>query len=242
MWTVSPKSVNQVWLSFSRMFAGRISNPAKSLADYGSDLNVQGTPSLPQITVAGFFSLNQAISGPIAGDNIYGVRDVFSRTMGRHSLNAGAEVYLEKDRLETLLNNYGTFSFTSATVPNTASGQVSYTRTGQAISDFLIGHPNTMGQDSPDDANENYWNYGFFAQDDWRVLPNLTLNLGIRYDVQTAPTDTQRRIRRLQARGAVADLAERDARPSSSPAILAFPLVVVDTNLQPHLAAGGLYP
>ena len=42
-----------------------------------------------------------------------------------------------------------------------------------ALADFLIGHPNTMGQDSPDDANENYWNYGFFVQDDWRMIPRL---------------------------------------------------------------------
>ena len=194
VWTLSPRSVNQLWLSYSRMMAGRISNPAESLAAYGSDLNVQGTPSLPNISVSNFFTLGNAISGPVAGDNIYGVRDVFSTTKGRHTLNAGGELYLEKDRLETLLNNYGAFSFTSAAVPTSASGQATYTRTGVAMADFLIGHPNTMSQDSPDDANENYWNYGFFAQDDWRILPSLTLNLGLRYDVQTAPTDTQRRI------------------------------------------------
>jgi hypothetical protein len=39
------------------------------------------------------------------------------------------------------------------------------------MADLLIGHPNTMGQDAPDDANENYWNYGLFLQDDWRVIP-----------------------------------------------------------------------
>jgi outer membrane receptor protein involved in Fe transport len=194
VWTVTPRSVNQVWLNFSRMMAGRISDPAESLSAYGSDINVQGTPSLPDISVSNFFTLSNAISGPLAGDNIYGLRDVFSTTRGRHTINIGGEVYLEKDRLETLLNNYGVFNFTSATVPNTKTGQSTYTRTGQAISDFLIGHPNTMSQDSPDDANENYWNYGFFAQDDWRVFPKLTVNLGIRYDVQTAPTDTQRRI------------------------------------------------
>jgi outer membrane receptor protein involved in Fe transport len=186
VWTTSPNSANQLWLSFSRMLAGRISNPAKSLADYGSSLNVQGTPSLPDISVTGFFHLANAISGPLAGDNIYGARDVYSMTKGRHTISAGGEVYLEKDRLETLLNNYGTFSFTS--------GVFTTGRTGAAISDFLTGHPQTMGQDSPDDANENYWNYGFFAQDDWRILPRLTVNLGVRYDVQTAPTDTQRRI------------------------------------------------
>jgi outer membrane receptor protein involved in Fe transport len=194
VWTLSSHSVNQAWLSYSRMMAGRISSPAESLAAFGSDLNVQGTPSLPNISVANFFTLGQAITGPLAGDNIYGLRDVYSTVKGQHTINAGGEVYLEKDRLETLLNNYGAFSFTSAAVPTTASGQATYTRTGVAMADFLIGHPNSMSQDSPDDANENYWNYGFFLQDDWRVFPRFTLNLGVRYDVQTAPVDTQRRI------------------------------------------------
>jgi hypothetical protein len=193
VWTVSPKSVNQMWFSFTRMLGGRVSSPGTSLADYGSDLNVQGTPSLPDITVANFFHLANAISGPIAGDNVYGLRNVFSTNKGKHTLYFGGEVYLEKDRLETLLNNYGTFSFTTSTVPNTAAAQATYIKTGVAVADFLIGRPNAMGQDSPDDANANYWNYGFFGQDDWRILPTLTVNLGVRYDVQTAPTDTQRR-------------------------------------------------
>ncbi|HEX8710284.1 MAG TPA: carboxypeptidase regulatory-like domain-containing protein, partial [Terracidiphilus sp.] len=115
VWTVSPRSVNQFWLSFSRMSAGRVSNPAKSLADYGSDLNVQGTPSLPSISVANFFSLGQSITGPQAGDNVYGVRDVISTTRGAHTLTAGGEAYLEKDVLVTLLNNYGVFTFSNST-------------------------------------------------------------------------------------------------------------------------------
>ncbi len=194
VWTVSSRSVNQAWLSFSRNIAGRVSNPGQTLADYGSDLNVQGTPSLADINIAGFFHLANAISGPLAGDNVYGLRDVFSTTRGAHTLNVGGEINLERDRLETLLNNYGVFSFTSATVPNTAASQATYIKTGVAMADFLIGRPNAMSQDSPDDGNANYWNWGFFAQDDWRIKPNLTVNLGVRYDVQTAPTDNQRRI------------------------------------------------
>ena len=194
VWTLSPRTVNQLWVSLSRMIAGRLSEPGESLDAYGSNINVQGTPSLAQISVSSFFTLANAISGPLAGDNVYGLRDVYSTTRGKHTLNAGGEIYLEKDVLETLLNNYGVFAYTSSTVPSTAAAQATYLKTGVAISDFLIGHPNAMSQDSPDDGNANYFNYGFFAQDDWRIRSNLTVNLGVRYDVQTAPTDTQRRI------------------------------------------------
>jgi outer membrane receptor protein involved in Fe transport len=76
--------------------------------------------------------------------------------------------------LQTLLNNYGVFSFT-------------ITHTGIPLSDSMIGRPNTMNQDSTVYANVKYWNTGAFVQDDWRIQPRLTLNPGLRYDIQTAP-------------------------------------------------------
>ena len=98
-------------------------------------------------------------------------------------------------------------------------------KTGVAISDFLIGHPNTYGQDSPDNANANYWNWGIFAQDDWRFTPRLTLNLGLRYDIQTAPTDTQRRYSILSL-GCSRPFRLRRSSVSCFPEIPAFQSVV----------------
>ena len=111
VWVVSAEKINQVWLTFSRNFGGRYKQPATSLTDLGSTFTIQGTPNLPQITVTGYFTLGQQIGGPVAGTNFYSVRDVFSWTKGQHSLKLGGELSLNKDIQQTLLNNYGVFTF-----------------------------------------------------------------------------------------------------------------------------------
>ncbi len=185
-WTASPNLVNQTWLNYTRYFGGRTNLPALSLHDLGSDFTPQGPPGLPQIAITGYFTLGQSIAGPLAGDNDYGIRDMVSYTRGRHSIRFGGELGLAKDIQTTLLNNYGVFSFTGAkTGPKTNQGD--------AFADFLLGLPVTMNQDAPEDAIYNFWQLGFFVQDDYHIHPRLTLNLGLRYDVQTPPTDPQNR-------------------------------------------------
>ena len=138
VWTVNPRTVNQFWVNYTRQNGGR--NPVsgdpskKTLADFGSDFGVVGTPSLPDINVTGVegFTLGQAITGPKAGANVYGIRDVLSTTRGRHSLYLGGEAGLEKDFQLTSLNNYGAFTFSST---NGATGA----RTTNGLSDFLAG-------------------------------------------------------------------------------------------------------
>jgi hypothetical protein len=179
-WVVNPETVNQVWFTYARNFGGRLNLPQTSLGDLGSSFNVQGTPSLPQITVSGYFTLGQSIAGPVAGTNNYSLRDMVSTTRGRHTLKLGAEAWLNKDIQQTLLNNYGTFSFTGA-------------KTNNALADFVVGLPVSMNQDAPVTAEDDSWSYGFFAQDDFRVTKRLTLNLGLRWDIQTPPTDPHNR-------------------------------------------------
>ncbi len=180
VWVIGPDKVNQVWLTYTRNFGGRLNNPETTLRDLGSTFTPQGIASLPQITVNGFFSLTNAIGGPKAGTNLYSIRDVFSWNKGNHSLKIGGEITLNKDVQETLLNNYGVFAFNN-------------TATGNAFADFLLGIPSTLTQDAPVTALTNTWYTAIFLQDDFRVNSNLTLNLGIRWEVQTPPTDPQNR-------------------------------------------------
>ncbi|HKO96774.1 MAG TPA: carboxypeptidase regulatory-like domain-containing protein [Pyrinomonadaceae bacterium] len=181
VWLISANKINQVWLTYTRNFGGRLNLPATSLGDLGSAFTIQGEPSLPQITVAGFFTLTNSIGGPRAGTNFYSMRNVFSWVKGRHSLKLGGEVSLNKDIQQTLLNNYGVFTFNNSVTRN-------------ALADFLIGIPSAITQDAPVTAYTDTWYTALFAQDDFRIRPRLTLNLGLRWDVQTPPTDPQNRV------------------------------------------------
>ena len=184
VWTISPRTINQAWLSYTRQNGGRVPVPDDStFANFGSDFGISGVPSRGQISISNWFTLGQAITGPKAGTNEYSFRDVLSTSRGKHSLYLGGEVGLEKDFQLTSLDNYGVFGFTTA----------AKARTDQAISDFISGAPNSLEQDTGEYADANYFNYALFAQDDWRIRPNLTINLGVRYDWQQAPTDTQNR-------------------------------------------------
>ena len=183
-WTISSRTVNQAWLSYTRQAGGRIPVPGNStFADFGSDFGISGSPSRGQVSIPNWFTLSQSITGPKAGTNLYGFRDVLSTTRGKHSLYLGAEASLEKDFQLTSLDNYGVFSYATT----------AKTRSTNALSDYLLGLPNSYEQDTGEYAEANYWSWGVFAQDDWRILPTLTINLGLRYDWQQAPTDTQNR-------------------------------------------------
>jgi len=198
-WTLTNNTVNQLMINYTRLIGGRVPSPSQSLASFGSAFAEQlpnGTIcpaagaagcSRPQMTVSGWFNAQNAITGPVTGTNLYAIRDVVSTTHGKHTLYFGGEANRENDAQQTTLNDYGVFGFTQA-----AAGTAG--RSSAALTDFFFGRPNTMGQDVPVYANANYFNFGAFAQDDWRILPNLTVNLGIRYDVQTTPTDTQKMV------------------------------------------------
>ena len=181
VWVINPTKVNQVWFSYTRNFGGRLNLPQTSLGDLGSTFTIQGTPSLPQINVSGFFNLTNSIGGPTAGTNFYSVRDVFSWTKGKHTIKLGGEASLDKDIQQTLLNNYGTFTFNNSVTKN-------------ALADFELGMPSSLTQDAPVTGYTNSWNTAVFAQDDFRVAQRLTLNLGVRWDVQTPPTDPLNRV------------------------------------------------
>jgi len=176
MWTLSPRVINQLRGTYVRQFGARVNNPTTSLGDLNSKFTIQGDPTLPRLTVTGYFTGQTSIAGPDAGSNYFGVKDAVTISAGRHSFKIGGDVSYEKIIHDTLLDNYGVFTFNG-------------TKTGNAYADFLLGLPATMTQDAPVRKTDNGAYISAFAQDDFRIHPRVTLNLGVRYDLQFPFTD-----------------------------------------------------
>ena len=179
--TLDATKANQVWLTFTRVAGGRTNLPAVSLGDLGSSFTIQGPKALPQLVVSGYFGAGGALAGPVSTTNFYGLRDVFSMILGKHTLNFGGEVSLEKDAIVGNLYNFGVFNY-NTTGPTT---------TKYAIADFVTGSVASMEQDTPYHGLLSYFYYAGFIQDAWKIKPRLTANLGLRYDIQESPVESQ---------------------------------------------------
>ncbi len=179
--TFDSAKANQAWLTITRVAGGRTNLPQVSLGDLGSSFTIQGPKALPQLLVSGYFNAGGALAGPVSTTNFYGLRDVFSIIAGRHTLNFGGEASLEKDAIVGNLYNFGVFTF------NTSAP----TTTKNALADFVSGQVTQMEQDTPYHGLLNYFYFAGFVQDAWKVAPRFTLNLGLRYDVQEAPVESQ---------------------------------------------------
>jgi hypothetical protein len=125
-----------------------------------------------QMGITGYTALGIGANNPVARDsqNRQLAGDI-TFTRGSHTLKFGANMLRSQNNIFNIRNEViGPFQF---------NGQ--YTKDGMA--DFLLGWPNQVTWMSRLQVNLRCWNIGAFAQDDWKITPNLTLNLGLRYEI-----------------------------------------------------------
>src|SRR5204862_8012809 len=77
----------------------------------------------------------------------------------------------------------------AAALPSALRGQMSFdgARTGIGLADFLLGYPQAVQLSNLAVSDARLWMLSEFVQDDWKILPKLSLNLGLRYDYATWP-------------------------------------------------------
>jgi outer membrane receptor protein involved in Fe transport len=188
--TFSPTWLNEVGFNYS--YGGIFSNPTGLMAATNSpDIKVPvpfpvTLNQVPNMSFTGGSSL--ATFGPYHDDNRnYAVFDNVTKIRGAHTLKFGF-VYNYYQKSENAgLANAGAFSFVSSTSTTPAGGATLFE---QAFANFLTGNVATFTQASLDaapDIRAQQWE--LYAQDDWRVKPNLTVNVGLRYSMFRQPID-----------------------------------------------------
>ncbi len=186
--TISPTMVNEVRIGFNREHY--IDNtPAYGQKYPPSGLAVPGVPDNATINgltlfgISGYHNLGEPGYTPTTSTSQefqYG--DTLSIVHGQHSLKMGPQVRYSQFNLFQIGQPRGAFSFSGEfTADSPSSGDGS----GNALADMLLGLPTTSTISTLTYFGNRQHTYGAFIQDDYKVSPKLTLNLGLRYDYTT---------------------------------------------------------
>ena len=136
-----------------------------------------------QVNVSGVNSFTGGLGangpGQFHWNSFQGYDDAFW-THGAHSIKFGAAVERMQLNMDQLSESSGTFTFST-------------------LSDFLTNQPHkfTAAQSANPAEGLRQTLFGLYLQDDWRVRPNLTLNLGLRWEMTTVPTEVQGKLATL---------------------------------------------
>jgi len=210
-WTrpISSRLVNELRLGFGRDNSQAEQDPfgLNHTSDYvpGIPQNPTFDGGVPMIT---FANVPTFIGSPnfLPKHQVtqqYEFTDTLSWTRGRHQLKFGADLRAPlRNNFQDVPATRGALNFDKIFSCQRGANNQCVSGTGLSYADFLFGYVQTAQLSNPFQVDQRIHMYSFFVQDDFKVTPKLTMNLGIRYDFASPVIDAKNHLANFNPAGA----------------------------------------
>jgi len=148
----------------------------------------EGVPYITLNGSLGLFGNNFEGQLPQTG-NTFQWNDNFSKIVGNHSFKFGGDIRYQKFDQKLYFNINGEYIFGPGGINDTGSTDL--------YANYLLGLPNNYTQGSANTELVRSTSIYLFAQDSWKLKPNLTLNYGLRWETNTPLTDIGKKVQRF---------------------------------------------
>ena len=176
--------------ALSTLFAGT------NFPGVGFNTNVAQATPVPGSTIA-YTGLSQGgTNATTLGDN-WTAQETLNKVYGAHSLKWGGLITVTTQNNKAA-SQFPTVNFSdvftrSSPTASGANGTTTTAGVGDAIATALLGYPTSISYTNPFQASYETRYFGLFMQDDYRVSKKLTINIGLRWDAQSAPHERYNR-------------------------------------------------
>jgi Carboxypeptidase regulatory-like domain len=198
-WTrsISPSLINDFRAGFSYFPVSQgFSNPTGE--NLPQKFGIPGSPSTFLPAIGGLFGGVGTLANNLGqfntfSDTVFQIGDSIIKTHGNHEFHAGIQFNNFRDNflfpgiegLAGLFNFNGQYTG-NPTLTDPANPKSAPLSIGSGLADFMLGLPNNLGIGSGTGnrhVRNNLW--AVYGQDNWRIRPNLTVNLGLRWELNT---------------------------------------------------------
>lgn len=181
----SPTVVNQFLFGFSRRYRAEGSNSIGQGFPAKIGLTGVNNTTFPCFKFFGgpYRELLNNCGDSEFADNVYQLNDSVSWVKGKHNFKFGGGVRMLQFNVRRLTQSSGEFDFDPAQTSNGATGN------GNAVASSLFGLVNQASLNYGAFSGVRYKDFYFFAEDSYKLTPRLTLNYGLRYDLDVPASE-----------------------------------------------------